>query len=56
MLTGPTTADLDATVAAMRAALPPELSLETNRPTTEREIGQSGSGRPSRSGMPSRLS
>ena len=30
VLTGPTNADLDATVAAMRAALPPELSLETN--------------------------
>jgi len=30
VLTGPTESDLDATVAAMRAALPPELSLETN--------------------------
>ena len=29
LLTGPTNADLDATVAAMRAALPPQLSLET---------------------------
>ena len=32
VLTGPTNADLDATVAAMRAALPPELSLEANPP------------------------
>jgi uncharacterized protein DUF5671 len=32
VLTGPTNADLDATVAAMRAALPPELSLETHPP------------------------
>ena len=32
VLTGPTNADLDATVAAMRAALPSELSLEANPP------------------------
>ena len=32
VLTGPTNADLDATVAAMRAALPPELTLEANPP------------------------
>ena len=32
LLTGPTNADLDATVAAMRAALPPELTLEANSP------------------------
>jgi Domain of unknown function (DUF5671) len=32
VLSGPSNADLDATVAAMRAALPPELSVETNPP------------------------
>ena len=31
-LTGPPNADLDATVAAFRAALPPELSLESSPP------------------------
>ena len=32
VLTGPSSTDLDATVAAIRAALPPELSLESSPP------------------------